>query len=125
MNFYEELERKVGDAVDALLTRPPIPEDGMYSDGDCFDPWDLFPCVYGSYSSEFDDMAIEVLSDIRDKTYNRTDLAAEMFREMLCTAGLCDYGTSPRVCFPSAVFKEKLPQFIERWREYSKIRWKT
>ncbi len=124
MNFYEEQERRAGEAVDALLAKPPIPDDGMYSDGDCFDPWDLFPCLYGSYSSDFDEMAIEVLSDIRDGTYNRTDLASEMFREMLCTTGLCDYGTSPRACFPSPAFKEKLPQFIERWQEYSAIHWK-
>jgi hypothetical protein len=124
VNYYEQQEKTAGALVDALLAKPPIPEDGMYSDGECFDPWDLFPCLYGSYSSAFDDLAIEVLSDIRDRTFNRTDLAAEMFREMLCTMGLCDYGTSPRVCFASATFKPKLPQLIERWREYSAIHWK-
>ena len=124
MNFYEQRERKAGEAVDALLSLPPITDDGMYSDGECFDPWTLFPCLYGSYSSAFDDMAIEVLSDIRDGTHNRTDLAAEMFREMLCTMGLCDYGTSPRVCFASRAFKETLPLLIERWREYAQIHWK-
>ena len=123
MNFYEKREQKAGALVEELLAKPSIPEDGMYSDGECFDPWDLFPCLYGSYSSAFDDMALETLSDIRDGTHNRTDLASEMFREMLCTMGLCDYGTSPRACFASGQFKEKLPQFIERWREYSKIRW--
>ena len=124
MNFYEEQERKAVAAVDAALALPAIPDDGAYSDGECFDPWDLFPCLYGSYSSAFDDMAIEVLSDIRDGTHNRTDLAGEMFREILCTAGLCDYGTSPRVCFASSTFKPRLPQLIDRWREYSAIHWK-
>lgn len=125
MNFYEAQEQKAGEAVDVLLAKPPIPADGMYSDGECFDPWELFPSLYGSYSEEFDDMAIEVLSDIRDGTHGRTDLAAEMFREMLCTMGLCDYGTSPRVCFASGTFKDKLPRLIERWREYSEIHWKS
>ena len=115
MNFYEEQEQKAGALVKALLEKPPIPENDMFSDGDCFDPWSLFPCLYGSYSSEFDDMAIAVLSDIRDGTHNRTDLAAEMFREMLCTLGLCDYGTSPRACFASGAFTETLPRLIERW----------
>ena len=118
MNYYQEQERKAVAAVDALLALPAIPDDG-----ECFDPWSLFPCLYGSYSSEFDDMAIEVLSDVRDGTHNRRDLAAEMFREMLCTAGHCDYGTSPRVCFAAEGFKARLPQLIERWQEYSKIRW--
>lgn len=124
MNFYEAREREAAAFLDALLAKPPIPEDGAYSDGECFDPWDLFPALYGSYSKAFDDMAIEVLSDIRDGTCNRTDLASEMFREMLCTRGLCDYGTSPRVCFASGTFKSKLSQLIERWREYSAIHWK-
>ena len=124
MNFYEAQERKAGEMVDALLAKPPIPDDGMYSDGECFDPWDLFPCLYGSYSEAFDDMAIAVLSDIRDGTHIRTDLASEMFREMLCRTGLCDYGSSPRVCFSSGALKEKLPLLIERWREYAQIHWK-
>lgn len=123
MNFYEAQERKAGEDLRSLLSKPPIPADGLYSDGECFDPWDLFPSLYGSYNSEFDDMAIDVLSDIRDGTYNRVDLAAEMFQEMLCTAGLCDYGTSPRVCFASGALKEELPRFIERWREYADIVW--
>ena len=123
MNYYEAQEQKANDAVDALLALPPIPGDGAYSDGECFDPWSLFPCLYGSYSSEFDDMAVAVLTDIRDRTHNRTDLAAEMFREMLCTAGYCDYGTSPRVCFASQGFKKSLPHLIERWQEYSRIKW--
>jgi hypothetical protein len=124
VNYYEAQERKAIEAVDALLAKPSIRDDGMYSDGECFVPWDLFPCVYGSYSSAFDDMAIEVLTDILDDTFNRDDLASEMFREMLCTTGLCDYGTSPRVCSASTSFKEALPRFIERWREYASIKWK-
>lgn len=110
--------------LDALLARPPIPgRDTPYSDGECFDPWELFPSLYGSYSSAFDELALDVLSDIRDATHKRTGLAAEMFREMLCTSGLCDYGTSPRVCFATAAFKERLPRLLERWREYYELQW--
>lgn len=121
MNFYEKRERVAIEALDALLAKPAIPKDGMCSDGECFDPWDLFPCLFGSYDSAFDDMAIEVLTEILNR--RREDLAADMFREMLCTASLCDYGTSPRSCFAIPAFRERLPQFIERWREYSKILW--
>ena len=124
MNYYQLQEQKALAELEALLALPSIPEDDMYSDGDCFDPWDLFPCFYGSYSSAFDDLALAVLADIRDGTHNRTDLAAEMFREVLCTRGLCAYGTSPRVCFAAEGFKKQLPRLIERWREYSEIKWK-
>jgi hypothetical protein len=124
VNFYEKRERAAIEKLDALLAKPPIPDDGMYSDGECFDPWDLFPCLYGSYSSDFDEMALEVLSDLSNGAHNRTDLAAEMFREMLCTGYLCDYGSSPRVCFANTAFKDRLPKLIERWREYATIHWK-
>ena len=123
MNFYEQRAHEAIVALDTLLALPPIPDDGMYSDGECFDPWDLLPYLYGSYSSAFDDMAIAVLIDIRDHTFNRDDLAAEMFREMLCVRGLCDYGTSPRTCFATTAFSERLPRLIERWQEYSQISW--
>jgi hypothetical protein len=123
VNFYEKRAHEAIVALDALLALPSIPADGMFSDGECFAPWDLLPCVYGTYSRAFDDLALAVLSNLHDGTYNRADLAAEMFREMLCTTGLCDYGTSPRVCFASTEFKERLPRLIERWREYSQIHW--
>ena len=122
--YYVKQEREAMAALYAMMAKPTMPEDGMCSDGECFNPWDLFPCLYGSYSSEFDDLAIEVLSDLRDGTHKRTDLAAEMFREMLCTAGYCDYGTSPRVCFATTHFKEIIHRLIERWAEYAKIQWK-
>lgn len=124
MNYYKQQEQKALADVEALLALPTVPEGGMYSAGECFDPWDLFPALYGSYSSEFDDLALAVLADIRDRTHNRTDLAGEMFREMLCTRGLCDYGTSPRACFAAEGFKKQLPRLIERWREFSEIMWK-
>lgn len=124
MNYWIEMEAKAAAALDEMLAKPSIPANGdPYSDGECFDPWDLFPCLYGSYSGAFDELALEVLRDLRDGTRNRTDLAAEMFREILCTSDLCDYGTSPRVCFPTQALKERLPRLIERWEEYEKLHW--
>ena len=106
-----------------LLNLPSIPGgDEMYSDDDHFDPWNLFPCFYGSYNSEFDDLAISVLEDMRDGTWKRRDLASEMLREVLCTSGLCDYGTSPRVCFASTKFAPMLPRLIDRWTEYAELK---
>jgi hypothetical protein len=42
---------------------------------------------------------------------------------MLCNAGLCNYGTSPRACFPDTGFAELLPEFIAKWKDYSKFMW--
>lgn len=124
MNYYDKREAAACEKVAALLALPPIPSGGeMYSDGECFDPWDLFPCLYGSYSSAFDDLAVDVLQDIAGGQFNRRDLASEMFREILCTTGLCDYGSSPRVCFASTKFAPLLPKLIERWREYRQLKW--
>ena len=95
----------------------------MLSLGAGFDPWEMFPCLYGTYSSAFDDLAIEVLEHIRDHTSDSDNLAAEMFREMLCTTGLCNYGTSPRVCFAVEEFEPLLPTLIDMWRDYRDITW--
>jgi len=107
----EEMRKPQLDAPDDVMTP------------DVFDPWDLFPCLYGSYSKDFDDMALDVLRDIRAGDVRRDDLASQMFREMLCTANLCDYGTSPRVCFATEQFKEVLPALIEKWEAYSLVSW--
>jgi len=124
VNYYEQRERKAAAMLAEALALPVVPEDGIFSDGECFVPWNMFPSLYGTYSKAFDDLAIEVLTDIRDGTYKRTDLAAEMFRELLCTTGLCDYGTSPRVCFASEALKKQLPELIHRWTEYSRVHWR-
>jgi hypothetical protein len=114
--------QKVKDAM-AL----PMPEyEEEIGSTDVFDPWrEIFPALYGSYSSDFDDCALAVLRDLRDDNYgeSRRDLAAEMMREMLCTQDLCDYGTSPRGCFPTLDFKELLPELIEKWEAWSEMKW--
>lgn len=90
-----------------------------------FDPWEIFPGLYGNYSSDFDDMAIEVLQELADRQANREDLASRMFREMLCNLDLCEYGTSPRVCFATPQFTELLPDLIEKWKEFSRVQWQS
>lgn len=120
--WYARKEREAAERVAAELAKPF--DDGSMNSGDYFDPWSLFPALYGSYSSEFDVLAVEVLTDLQNGTHERRDLAAEMFREMLCTSHLCDYGTSPRVCFPThGHFKPLIPQLIEKWKAYYAVRW--
>lgn len=120
---YMKVEREAASRVRELLARPmPENRDMLGCDGE-FDPWSLFPSIYGSYSGDFDKLAIEVLCDVRDGTNRRDDLANEMFREMLCTADLCSYGTGPRVCFPTTDFAAVLPDLISRWRSYAESAW--
>ncbi len=100
------------------LAKPDMEFDSPSDDE--FDPWALFPAVYGSYSSDFDDMAIEVLEGIAamPRCWDRDDLGAQMFREMLCKSDLCDYGTSPRVCFPTPEFEAVLGDLVSRWKTF-------
>lgn len=120
---------KAAKRLRTLLSKPINVEGEPWLRGtdEVFDPWDFFPSLYGSYSSDFDDMAILVLENILHRRWgadNGEGLAHEMFREMLCTAHLCDYGMSPRGCFPTEEFRELLPQLLGKWREYRAAEWK-
>ena len=122
---YKKVEREAIEKLDALMSLPLLEHQDAIDYDKEFDPWRLFPSLYGSYSSEFDDLAIEVLADVCDgyRQGQRSDLASEIFREMLCTSGLCEYGTSPRACFPTTSFKQRLPALIEKWDEYRRLKW--
>jgi hypothetical protein len=119
--WYAKKEREAAEKLVAMLALPI--NDGYMSTGEYFDPWSLFPCVYGSYGGDFDRCAIDVLTEIKDKEKRRRDLGAEMFREMLCNASLCTYGTSPRVCFATMEFEPLLPDFIEKWKQHCLFQW--
>lgn len=123
MPTIAEIDKAAADKVREILDRP-MPENrdmlGVFGD---FDPWDIFPSLYGSYDSGFDECVIEVLTEVLCGNRVRQDLAADMVREMLCTANLCEYGTSPRHCFPTQYFKELLPELIQKWQAYSLLAW--
>jgi hypothetical protein len=118
---YARVEREAAERLATLLALPTPDQYSMGGEG-IFDPWEPF-LVYGSYSSEFDDCAIDVLTELVDGEKRRHDLGAEMFREMLCKLELCTYGTSPRVCFPTERFKPLLPVYLEKWRAYYAVQW--
>ena len=92
-----------------------------------FDPWEWFPALYGSYSSEFDTVAIEVLTAMLEKRVEKPQTVAhEMFREMLCTSDIANYGTSPRVCFVDHRIEEReIKLWIEKWNRYASVHWGT
>ena|ERR1039458_2593736 len=128
-NYYQKREREAGEELKKLLVKPIAPSsdligviDEKTNEPEYFDPWDIFP-IYGSYSSAFDDMALEVLENLLDSKFEGEELAHEMFREMLCKMSLCDYGTSPRVCFPTSELKGLLPELIKKWKQYYKLMW--
>jgi hypothetical protein len=147
-SYYGKKQREAAEKLAVLLRRrsakdpddfgiPMRPDGTFHEEDDAFEPWPMFG-LFGCYSSDFDEMAIDVLQNILEMAdamdgpkdawcaifdRKRTDLAAEMFREMLCFIDLCDYGTSPRGCFPTMEFRPLLPEFIAKWRDYSKARW--
>lgn len=121
-NWIAEVQDKAAARVRDILAKP-MPEDGQFGVEGEFDPWEVFPALYGSYDRAFDECVLDVLRELRDENKSRRDLASEMVREMLCTAELCDYGTSPRACFPTQQFRELLPALIEKWESYVDLRW--
>ena len=119
---YQERQRLAAGRLRANLDRPvPTTEHEVGCEG-FFDPWELLP-VYGTYDADFDGMAFEVLTDIIDGNVLRNDLPARMFREMLCVADLCEYGSSPRVCFPTVAAKPMFPEWLDKWRTFSSVVW--
>lgn len=119
MKAYQEAAER----VKVLLALPDPQVEHEIGSDDTFYPWSLFPAVYGTYSSDFDDTALDVLEAIRGNAYPKESLAHQMFREMLCTANLCDYGTSPRTCFATPEFRYVLAELIARWRNFRFISW--
>ena len=122
MNYYDKESIESEEELINLLKLPVEKDVHLES----FDPWRLFEnSLYGSYSSEFDEMAIQTLEDILNSTTiaKKYGLAEEMFREILCNKGLCDYGTSPRYCWANGGFKKLIPEYLEKWRQYYKYQW--
>ena len=132
MNWIAECKEAAVAKVRVEVAKPIADERELCCD-ETFDPWALFPAVYGSYSADFDWTMLDVLRSLdlaarddwdaaialqRDET-----LAHHIFREMLCTANLCDYGTSPRVCFATTPFREVLAELIAKWEAYSRMQW--
>lgn len=122
MNVYSLQDEAAAKVVEALKLGLPETQDDCGCEG-VFDPWEIFPCFFGHYSSDFDEMALLTLRNIRDRKYEGEGLAHQMFREYLCRSELCDYGTSPRVCFPTTAFEKLLPDLIDKWQAFSDVQW--
>lgn len=99
-------------------------ENGPY-----WDPWEAIEIHCGGYNSEVDADAIAVLKAIRNGGYvshiaKETGLSeahVELWQYIFCSADWCDYGTSPRGCFPMPGID--FPALIAAWETYYERSW--
>lgn len=97
-------------------------------DKEVWSPWDALGIHLGGYSAATDTDAINVLQGIQDKLYcdkiaeryNMAPSHVELLQYIFCSANWCEYGTSPRGCFPdySIWGDDGLKPAIEKWKEY-------
>lgn len=101
--------------------------------GEYWDPWDALGLSCCSYNSELDRAAIEVLrllagddfvycTDIAERT-GLSPLMVEMLQGIFCSANWCEYGTSPRGCWP--IDREGFSALVTAWEAYYQRHWKT
>jgi hypothetical protein len=100
--------------------------------GEYWDPWEALGLGCCSYNAGIDRQAIGVLREIGSPEFAYcTDIAerlgmtpehVEMFQGIFCSADWCEYGTSPRGCWP--IDREGFPALIAAWEVYCERRWK-
>ena len=91
-----------------------------------FDPWTyIIHDIYGSYSSESDDLMIECMEACMNhrnhELLQEHGFAAELCLYILAGHGLLEYGTSPRSGWP--MFKDLQPALIAKWKRYADAYW--
>lgn len=97
--------------------------------GDYWNPWVALGIGCGGYRGDGDQNALAVLRGINVHLYStdiaeRTGLASshvELLQEIFCSANWCEYGTSPRGCWP--IDREGFPLLIEAWEQYYERHW--
>ncbi len=89
-----------------------------------FNPWtDLFPRIYGSYSSAMDDLFIDALKAVANHGHRAfreqygEDLA-ELALYILAGHDLTEYGTSPRTAYPNPQVADQWNLLITKWENY-------
>lgn len=97
--------------------------------------WDFWEevglsCV--SYNSQIDEDALAVLKGIRANKYN-TEIAAELglpaqyvelLQSIFCSAGWCEYGTSPRGCWLKEYDDAKADAMVAKFEAYVRNMWR-
>lgn len=94
-----------------------------------YDPWERLGIGCATYNSTVDEQALAVLKGIRDGLFN-TDIAkhtgmsrehVELFQYIFCSADWCEYGTSPRGCFPMDY--DEFGKIVENFEKHIEVEW--
>jgi hypothetical protein len=106
----------------------PIAENRECKSLDDFDPWeDVIQGIHGGYSSESDELMIDVLKAVRDrKTFEiikEKGFAAEFMLYVLSGHDLTEYGTSPRGGWPYHKIEDLWQPLIDKWVAYAEAEW--
>lgn len=120
------------DAAERLKTAlaKPLPDASDLVHSEVFDPWhDVIIGIYGSYASESDDLMIEALEAVRDRTtfeyIEKRGFVGEFMLYVLAGHGLIEYGTSPRGGWPDPSVRDFWVPLIEKWKAYRKVMWEN
>lgn len=119
-----ELRQKIETAL-----AKPLPEDAQSVYFEVFDPWhDVIRGIHGNYAEASDDLMIEALEAVRDRTtfefVEREGFVAEFILYVLSGHGMIEYGTSPRGGWPDPEIADLWPALIEKWRGYRDVVWR-
>lgn len=118
--------RDVRQRLEMALAKP-LPESDQMVHSEVFDPWsDVIEGIYGSYSSDSDELMVAALEAVRDKTtfeFIKDNFAAEFALYVLAGHGLTEYGTSPRGAWADFAVADLWQPLIDKWRAYYEIVW--
>lgn len=123
---YLEHRRLRREKLEQALSIPlPKTRDDIGIEG-VFDPWEhVIKGIHGTYSSECDEIMIEVLKAVRDRTTGRLmkskGFVIEFYLYVLSGHELTEYGTSPRYAWPD--FPDLWDKLIEKWEAYYQVAW--
>lgn len=118
----------IRESIETALAKPLPEQKDDIGDTELFDPWeDVIQNIYGSYSSESDDLMLAALRAARDRTtfdlIAQRGFAAELVLYVLAGHGLLEYGTSPRGGWPDPEVKDLWQPLIDKWEAWAKASW--
>ena len=114
----------------SLALMKPLPAPDYVGDEGTFDPWeDVIHGIAGCYSSESDELMIQTLKAVRDRTtfdlIEKHGFIVEFMLYVLAGHDLTEYGTSPRGAWPAPEAEDLWQELINKWESYSAIVWRS
>lgn len=112
--------------LQAALSKPLPQTEHDLGSPEFFDPWeDIIQGIYGNYAAESDDLMIEVMEAVRDRTtfdlVKAKGFIIEFLLYVLAGHGLTEYGTSPRGGWPEHA--DLWQPLIDKWKAYRAVAW--